>query len=404
MNILDDKRGTKNLLVLESASMIFLEIIMIFLVFLSSFVAGFLKNYPSSKLIRFLITVVSPTFSCMLLLYITSDTLVEYFTNANLSLTLPLTEMILLSLFCVVWYVLYQLVNLGYKTGEKEQAGIHDENKSVTNKVKQELEHILIDFIPTIRDNISSDFEAKSALMQELIASIEEKLANISIHQQEWNKKLSIILESYQMFQIEQQRQKQTYEQYIDKLLSTSNLFEIFLFRIESVVFKRIDSKNNDKSFTETKFIAKNGIGKISLAQKRQEQFAQGLRNFGFGVTNRNTQEKSYYFLELNNKIVAIGFFKSFLLYDQPKRIQKHISKHDAHSALTLAKTLGLPVVLFVENRHNNRRWAYMITFDMIKDWEKISTSVLLAKNDDLYAQECEAEFLNVLDLLGIKT
>ena len=100
--------------------------------------------------------------------------------------------------------------------------------------------------------------------------------------------------------------------------------------------------------------------------------------------------------------IIAAGSNKSFTLYDEPKRMQRRVSSKDCQPELILAKKIDVPMVLFITNRRNGRRWMSIVKSSNLEEWKGESTPVMLAKDDDDSGQILEEEFCsNIVNLGG---
>ncbi|MBI5377064.1 MAG: hypothetical protein HZA82_00355, partial [Thaumarchaeota archaeon] len=104
--------------------------------------------------------------------------------------------------------------------------------------------------------------------------------------------------------------------------------------------------------------------------------------------------------IKKNNK-TAIGSSKSYMLYDEPKRMQRRINANDVTPEMILAKKLHAPLVIFVRNRKNGRRWANLIPPERLNSWQGESTPVILAKDDPESGKILDGEFLSILASLG---
>ena len=362
--------------------MSFVEILQITLMFLLPIFAGSFKDRFASYLARTLIRLGSPTFSSAYLLYVTNNATAKYFADMDYDLQISITySSLMLSLFGITWYISYRLVNVGAKIGEKEQFGMHYDSKIITDTVKQEI-------IP----------------IKELLNKIQDGIGDMIACQQEWNEKQLQIATSYQKQRTEQHKEKQMYQHYIDKLLQIKDLYEILLSRIESMNFKRNNTKEHDReSFEKTNLTTEDGIANRTIGHKHQDDMAAFLRKAGFKVEDQHGTGKPDYILRTkhDSTIIAIGSNKSYSLYDEPKRMQRRITTKDCHPELVLAKKLQVPMVLFVTNKRNNRRWMKIIPPPDLDGWNGESTPVILAKDDDDSNDVLEEGFSNNIVNLG---
>ena len=132
---------------------------------------------------------------------------------------------------------------------------------------------------------------------------------------------------------------------------------------------------------------------------------AEILRSVGFEIVVEHGTGMPDYIIkdEDDNTITAAGSNKSFTLHDEPKRMQRRISAKDCQPEIILAKKLHVPMVLFVTNRNNGRRWSSIVKSSELEEWTGVSTPVMLAKNDEDSGQILKVEFSNNLVDLGGK-
>ena len=131
---------------------------------------------------------------------------------------------------------------------------------------------------------------------------------------------------------------------------------------------------------------------------------AQILCDTGFDVkVGHGTGEADYTIKNKDSVIIAIGSNKSYTLHNEPKRMQRRITAKDCTPELILAKKLDddTPMVLFVTNRINGRKWMKVIPSADLNSWNGISTPVMLAKDDEESRILCEEAFANGIVSLG---
>lgn len=69
-----------------------------------------------------------------------------------------------------------------------------------------------------------------------------------------------------------------------------------------------------------------------------------------------------------------------------------------------MAKKLQVPMVLFVTNKRNGRRWMKIIPSSELDEWMGESTPVMLAKDDDDSGDVLRKGFSNNMSDLGGET
>jgi Holliday junction resolvase len=147
------------------------------------------------------------------------------------------------------------------------------------------------------------------------------------------------------------------------------------------------------------------GRASRDIGDKTEEEFASTFRSAGVGVDRRKAQGNPDITLLSSDgtKVVAVVNTKSYMLYDEPKRNQRHISPEDIIPEIIAAQKHKVPVIIAVKNRSNGRKWLYLIPFEQVADWKGVSTPVMLSKNDTESGNELKEIFQKMLRQLGTK-
>jgi hypothetical protein len=143
------------------------------------------------------------------------------------------------------------------------------------------------------------------------------------------------------------------------------------------------------------------GMANRTIGIEAQHEMARYLGEIGFDIKESHGAGEADYILRKDNEIVAIGSNKAYTLYDEPKRMQRRISSKDVEPEIILAKKLQMPLIVFVTNRRNSRRWACIIKYDELSEWTGVSTPVMLAKDDESSGRILQEEFASVLAGFG---
>ena len=160
--------------------------------------------------------------------------------------------------------------------------------------------------------------------------------------------------------------------------------------------------KEEDESFTETKLTPLDGRASRTTGIEMQHEMARYLEGRGFEVTESNGPGQADYIIRYEGDIVAVGSNKAYTLVDEPKRMQRRVSAKDVEPELVLARKLKVPMVLFVTNIRNGRRWAQVVKVEGLSEWEGVSTPVIMAKDDEASGRRLEEEFASVLASFGV--
>lgn len=160
--------------------------------------------------------------------------------------------------------------------------------------------------------------------------------------------------------------------------------------------------KEEDESFTETKLTPLDGRASRTTGIEMQHEMARYLEGRGFEVTESNGPGQADYIIRYEGDIVAVGSNKAYTLVDEPKRMQRRISAKDVEPELVLARKRKVPMILFVTNIKNGRRWAQVVKVEGLSEWEGVSTPVIMAKDDEASGRRLEEEFASVLASFGV--
>lgn len=182
------------------------------------------------------------------------------------------------------------------------------------------------------------------------------------------------------------------------------HLYEVLLSRIETI--KTLDEDSQDTcEFADTILTPEDDRENRIIGHRQQDEMAQILRDAGFDVkVGHGTGEADYIIKDKGGVIIAVGSNKSYTLHNEPKRMQRRITAKDCSPELILAKKLdNTPMVIFVINRINGRKWMKSISSDELNSWNGTSTPVMLAKDDEESKILAEEEFANgIMNLGGI--
>ncbi|MGI0086720.1 MAG: hypothetical protein ACREBI_02005 [Nitrosotalea sp.] len=172
--------------------------------------------------------------------------------------------------------------------------------------------------------------------------------------------------------------------------------------RIEALSGTKDKEKEDDDILTETKLTTLDGRASRTTGIEMQHEMAGYLEGRGFEVTESNGPGQADYIIRYDSDIVAVGSNKAYTLVDEPKRMQRRISSKDVEPELVLARKLQVPMILFVTNIRNGRKWAQIVKPDELAVWEGVSTPVIMAKDDEASGRRLEEDFASVLASFGV--
>ncbi|HET7336965.1 MAG TPA: hypothetical protein VFJ23_03630, partial [Candidatus Nitrosotalea sp.] len=152
---------------------------------------------------------------------------------------------------------------------------------------------------------------------------------------------------------------------------------------------------------TDTILTPQDGMANRTIGIEAQHEMARYLGEIGFDIKESHGAGEADFIIRKKDEIVAIGSNKAYMLYDEPKRMQRRISSKDVEPEIILAKKLQIPLIVFVTNRKNCRRWACIIKQDGLSEWTGVSTPVMLAKDDESSGRILQEEFASILAGFG---
>jgi len=429
--------------------------------------AGALKDYSSHGIIRILARFLVPTISAVAITsfvmlshseMLSSTFGIEFMPEEdfdNSSNEYAIIILVAIISFVLLWLLFYKLISFGERIGRQEDTGLQSDGTKITQQVNHIITPTLDEFTEKIQNNSEENLKS---FKSELIDIIIPEINKIAKNQQTIQEKIAIFNANEEQRGLHQDVHDGHIIQLIDNqknqndILKTvkewigqnPNTYEILLSRTEAINYAVAQSKNRNSSYNEVKNTTNNddsntsyssaklttfdGIANRSIGHKNQQEMAEFLRQKGFEIDDghgagqpdfiikkkkviKSIDEKGYNEMLIEDggfEIVAVGSNKSFTLKDQSGRKQRKIYANDCMPEIILAKKLEIPMIIFVTNRNNKRRWAKKISYDDLennenddKEWEGISTPLVLAQADPESADKLEEDFLTTLSSIG---
>jgi hypothetical protein len=171
--------------------------------------------------------------------------------------------------------------------------------------------------------------------------------------------------------------------------------------RIETLEPEKQEPETDTQDETGAKLTSQDGMANRTIGLEAQHEMARYLGEIGFDIKESHGAGEADYIIRKKDAIVAIGSNKAYMLYNEPKRMQRRISSKDVEPEIILAKKLQVPLVILVTNRKNGRRWAGLVSENDLSQWSGISTPVILAKDDESSEKVLQEDFANVLGTIG---
>ncbi|MHB8602683.1 MAG: hypothetical protein ACYC6W_01585 [Nitrosotalea sp.] len=377
--------------------------------------AGALKDKSTSSTVRALTKIIAPVVGIFPLCYL-FYTLLQA-TGMQISFDLGQSQnygTILLILFAGGSYLIsLKLVKFGEKIGKEERCGIRDDTRNVTEQVQQIL-------IPKLQEH-ASQVEVRTGMV------LDKKLEEFAIHfdysTTQITNGFNILKDAYckctnsnDNMASTNKELRQTLDDikteleglrgFTGEMVDLCNTLDekniILQSRIEALEQEKQDPETDTQDgVADVKLTSQDGMANRTIGLEAQHEMARYLTEIGFDIKESRGAGEADFIIRKKDEIVAIGSNKAYMLYNEPKRMQRRISAKDVEPEIILAKKLQMPLVVFVTNRRNGRRWACIIKQDELFEWSGVSTPVMLAKDDESSGRILQEEFASVLADFG---
>ena len=379
-----------------------LDLVVPAVIFLIPLFAGALKGYSASKMIRIVADFVSPTISALAVVYFLDVTLINTGIVTESSSSSDIWYVCGLAVFGLLsWYGFFRLVRFGSRIANRNNAGLQSDIRHGLELSSLIIGPLLESFVQKLTTNINNMMQEKNDVVLDGMKDVDNTNIDLMV---KCNTVLRLIKEQSQKIDEMSSRQSKTdsiLEQVVQYFANVPHLYEILLSQIEAIRAQQENTPDVGDT-AETVLTAEDGRANRIIGHRQQDDMAQTLRDTGFEITvGHGTGAPDYIIKDRNGTIVAVGSNKSYTLHNEPKRMQRRIPAKDCSPELILAKKLQIPMVLFVTNRINGRRWMSIIAPSELESWRGTSTSVMLAKDDNETGQLLEEGFSNGIVNLG---
>ncbi|MEM0049184.1 MAG: hypothetical protein QW424_04690 [Candidatus Bathyarchaeia archaeon] len=192
----------------------------------------------------------------------------------------------------------------------------------------------------------------------------------------------------------------QTYREEVRKL-------ELLNFQIEEVTrmqeeyakkLETLEQAPEERVDQKVRLTTANGIASRRLGNKAQHETAELLRNMGFEVEEYYGVGRPDIIPWWNNRRAAVVAHKAYTFTDKIK--QRTISRKDIETEIKAALKFKLPLVIIVTNLSNGRRYAEIIPYEKLKEFEKFTTPLILADDKPETRSMCEETLLKLKEIL----
>ncbi|MGI0063177.1 MAG: hypothetical protein ACREBA_12065, partial [Nitrosotalea sp.] len=311
-----------------------------------------------------------------------------------------------------------RLVKFGERIGKEERSGIRDDTRNVIKQVEQILIPKLQEHASQVETRTGTALDKKlggyvshfDSIMVQVVTGLGE-LKDADDNHTNSIKEGNLINTKLQQTLDGINTWMDVTHAFLDKIIQVSSkleeTYEILQAKIEAQEKekKRLEQGNaqtgDNNVLHDTKLTPDDGMANRTIGIEAQHEMAEYLKSTGFDIKESHGSGEADFIIRKDDDIVAIGSNKAYMLHDEPKRMQRRISSDDVEPEIILAKRLFLPLVIFVTNRKNGRRWAKLVSEDDMAQWSGVSTPVILAKDDEPSGKYLQEEFSSVLASIG---
>lgn len=380
--------------------------------------AGALKDRSSNGTIRALIKIVVPITGIFPLCYLFYTLLQAAGVQASFDFSQSASYgAIALVLFAgISYFISLRMVRFGEEMARQEGAGLHHDILNVAEQawtiMEPKLQEHAIKVETRTKEMLDEKMEAYTIHFDQetyKIASGFELLNDAFVQNTASNASLVSANEKLLQELGELRKEHRDFNGLSFELISLCNKYDekIAIAETKAEALDSIMQQQGQKiqqpqdQEINTILTPQDGMANRTIGIEEQHKMADYLKSIGFDIKESHGAGEADYILRKNNEIVAIGSNKAYTLYDEPKRMQRRISLKDVEPEIILAKKLQIPLIVFVTNRKNSRRWACIIKQDGLSEWTGVSTPVMLAKDDESSGRILQEEFASVLAGFG---
>jgi len=144
------------------------------------------------------------------------------------------------------------------------------------------------------------------------------------------------------------------------------------------------------------------GLASREKGISAQKETAQYLRSLGFELEEYYGIGAPDYIYTLSSRRVAVGPHRAFTLTREGTK-QRTVTKDMIKVEYDTAMKLKLPMVIMVMNLVNKRRWGEFISYDKLKDFERVTTPLILAEDTRESQKILDDSIIRIREILGYK-
>jgi predicted nuclease with TOPRIM domain len=376
--------------------------------------AGALKDRSPSGTVRTLTKIISPVVGIFPLCYLFYTLLQAAGIQTSFDSGQPQNYgAIPLILFAGCSYLIsLKLVEFGEKIGKEERCGIRDDTRNVTEQVEQIL-------VPKLQEH-ASQVETRTGIildkkLGEYMSHLDgtlvkivtgfEELKDACYENVNFSENIRSTNDKVQQTLGEVKTELESLRGFTGEVVDLCNKLDekniILQSRIEALEPEKQDRDMDTQDEAGAKLTSQDGMANRTIGLEAQHEMARYLGEIGFDIKESRGAGEADYIIRKKDEIVAIGSNKAYMLYNEPKRMQRRISSKDVEPEIILAKKLQVPLVILVTNRRNGRRWVAIVSENDLSQWSGVSTPVILAKDDEPSEKILQEDFASVLGTMG---
>ena len=380
------------------------ELILPIMVFTGPFAVGALKGYLTVNLARVLADIITPTVAALGVVYF-------------LDMLLVSTQIIAESGTADIWYVLglgvaavlswcgfYMAIGLGVLLAVKNDAGLQSDMEHGMELAERMVFPSLKRLLEESKKGMDELAKKRNAAVSDMIDVLDERIKDLEEQSQDTKESISVQQENIGAVYKHQQGLVPLLKSVKEYFETIPHLQDELVARIESLDEMQGDDPDTDGTL-KTVLTPEDGRANRNMGHDKQDETARILRGMGFDVAVAHGPGQPDFVIKRKgtDTVVATGSCKAYTLHDEPKRMQRRVSRKDCIPEIKLAARLDVPMALLVTNRINGRKWIKIVESDELRGWEGVTTPVILAKNDEDSEIELEEIFADgVVNLGGV--
>lgn len=390
-----------------------LDLVLVSSIMAVPILAGALKDKSSSGTIRVLTTVISPVAGIFPLCYLFYTILQQAGVQVSFdgSSQSSYGSVVVIIFAGVSYFISLRMVRFGEEIGRQEGSGVRYDILNVTEQAWAVMEPKLQEHVCHVEERTGAVLDKKVGehvtrlddMATQIVTGFRE-LASSCRNNLQSSENLRSTNDNVQQTLAETAKELDNIRGFTGELIDLCNKLDekntILQARIEALDCTK-EKTDQDDGISDTKLTTQDGIANRTMGIEAQHEMARYLGEIGFDIKESHGAGEADFIIRKKDEIVAIGSNKAYMLYNEPKRMQRRISLKDVEPEIILAKKLQMPLVVFVTNRRNGRRWAELVPEDELSQWSGVSTPVILAKDDESSEKLLQEEFASVLGTIG---